>query len=223
MAPTYCLWLVVVVGERQGRLWRLHALFVLPCGWDWRLWRYILLVAGCRGWLLSRLVGDNAPAALHAVGGEAMAPAAPTCFFVFLAPLARHIVGEHDSVLSEDCPTNSVPLLVGLTTMASSPTTVAGARCPTNRVPLLVGLTTMASSPTTAARALCYVNRVCDDCGWGLGVWENKICRRPLWAPLYFRQPRVAPHGALFPPTTTNLLWRGLRGRCMQPPYWVVC
>ena len=35
------------------------------------------------------------------------------------------IVTEHDSVY-EDSPTNRVPLLVGLTTMASSSTTASG-------------------------------------------------------------------------------------------------
>ena len=45
---------------------------------------------------------------------------------VGLAPAALHIVGYHNSDLSEDCPTNRVPLLVGLTTMASSSTTASG-------------------------------------------------------------------------------------------------
>ena len=38
--------------------------FVLPCGWVWRLRRDILLVAACLLW------GDNAPSALHKVGGR---------------------------------------------------------------------------------------------------------------------------------------------------------
>jgi len=41
---------------------------------------------------------NNAPAALHAVGGETGSPSETTCFFVFtirvgLAPAALHIVG----------------------------------------------------------------------------------------------------------------------------------
>ena len=40
---------------RQGRLRRLHTLFVLPCGWVWRLRRYILLVAAYGLWKTMRL------------------------------------------------------------------------------------------------------------------------------------------------------------------------
>ena len=86
---------------------------------------YILLVVvavgGCRGWW-----GDNAPAALHNVGGGQWRLRRLHVFLFFWAPSAGHIVGEHDSVVSDDCPTNRVPLLVGLTTMASSPTTAYG-------------------------------------------------------------------------------------------------
>ena len=64
--------------------------FVLPCGWVWRLRRDILLVAACLLW------GDNAPSALHKVGGRQgrLRRLHVFCFAmrVGLAPSALHIV-----------------------------------------------------------------------------------------------------------------------------------
>ena len=92
---TYCLWLVVVggcrgwwgdnaplalhkVGGRQGRLRRLHVFLFF--------WAPLALhiACGCRGWWLSRLVGGQCACGATQCWWGAMAPAAPTCFFVFL-------------------------------------------------------------------------------------------------------------------------------------------
>ena len=97
-----------------------HAGRVGAFGATYCLW--LVVVGGCRGWW-----GDNAPLALHKVGGRQGRLRRLHVFLFFWAPSAGHIVGEHDSVVSDDCPTNRVPLLVGLTTMASSATTAAGA------------------------------------------------------------------------------------------------
>ncbi len=67
----------------------------------WRLRRYKLLVAACRLW------GNNAPAALHRVGGR-QGRLRRLHIFLFchaggLAPSALHVVSEHDGVVYGDC------------------------------------------------------------------------------------------------------------------------
>ena len=76
---------------------------------------------GCVFWLVVRFLGRQG----RPRGGAYI-------FFLFFHAGGFGACGatcfdEHDSVLSEDCPTNRVPLLVGLTTIASSSMTVGGA------------------------------------------------------------------------------------------------
>ena len=76
---------------------------------------------GCVFWLVVRFLGRQG----RPRGGAYI-------FFLFchaggFGACGATCFDEHDSVLSEDCPTNRVPLLVGLTTIASSSMTVGGA------------------------------------------------------------------------------------------------
>ena len=149
-------------GAHEGRL---HIFFVLPCGWFWRLRRDILLVVAY---------------------GKTMR-------------LRRYI------------------LLVN--TIASSPRTFlrVWAGCtPTNRVPLLVGLTTMASSSMTASGAMVGYGKQ-KACGrhWlpptmcsAAGAKPTRMAKQKKYV--------VAAGDLVFPPTMCSaagalfLWWRGL-------------
>ena len=163
---------------------------------------------------------NNAPAALHRVGGETMAPTRGA-YISFVLPCGWVWRLRRDILLvvayGKTMRLRRYILLVN--TIASSPRTFlrVWAGCtPTNRVPLLVGLTTMASSSMTASGAM-------------VGYGKQKACGRHWLPPTMCsaagakptrmaKQKKyvVAAGDLVFPPTMCSaagalfLWWRGL-------------